>query len=89
MHFTNEGGADGAILLLRNLTGLWIIQECLRHWEKEGRHYSWNEINFAAAEAKPLQRLVDPNANEFQMPPDMPAAIRAYCKSTSSPYRIR
>jgi rhamnulokinase len=82
LHFTNEGGADGAILLLRNLTGLWIIQECLRHWEKEGRHYSWNDITFAAAEAKPLQRFVDPNANEFQMPADMPSSIRDYCKST-------
>lgn len=82
LHFTNEGGADGAILLLRNLTGLWIIQECLRAWEKEGRHYSWNDITFAAAEAKALQRLFDPNAKEFQMPSDMPGAIRAYCKDT-------
>jgi rhamnulokinase len=82
LHFTNEGSADGSILLLRNLTGLWIIQECLRSWEKEGRHYSWNDITFAAAEAKPLQRLFDPNAKEFQMPSDMPGAIRAYCKGT-------
>jgi rhamnulokinase len=82
LHFTNEGGADGAILLMRNLTGLWIIQECLRHWESEGRHYSWNDLISAAAGAKPLQRFVDPDAIEFQMPPDMPSAIRSYCKST-------
>jgi rhamnulokinase len=82
LQFTNEGSADGTILLLRNLTGLWIIQECLRHWEKEGRHYSWNDITFAAAEARPLRRFFDPNAKEFQMPPDMPAAIGAYCKGT-------
>jgi rhamnulokinase len=82
LHFTNEGSADGGILLLRNLTGLWIIQECLRSWEREGRHYSWNDITFAAAEAKPLQRFFDPNAKEFQMPSDMPGAIRAYCKGT-------
>jgi rhamnulokinase len=82
LQFTNEGSADGTILLLRNLTGLWIVQECLRHWEKEGRHYSWNDITFAAAEAKPLQRLFDPNAKEFQMPPDMPEAIRGYCQAT-------
>jgi rhamnulokinase len=82
LHFTNEGSADGAILLLRNLTGLWIIQECLRCWEREGRHYSWNDITFAAAEAKALQRFFDPNAREFQTPSDMPGAIRAYCKAT-------
>jgi rhamnulokinase len=82
LHFTNEGSADGAILLLRNLTGLWIIQECLRHWEKDGRHYSWNDITLAAAKAKPLRSLFDPNAKGFQMPHDMPGAIRAYCKET-------
>ena len=82
LQFTNEGSADGAILLLRNLTGLWIIQECLRLWEKEGRHYSWNDITFAAAAAKPLQRVFDPNARDFQMPADMPGTIRAYCQRT-------
>jgi rhamnulokinase len=82
LHFTNEGSADGGLLLLRNLTGLWIIQECLRCWEKEGRHYNWSDITSAAVEAKPLQRFFDPNATEFHMPSDMPAAIRAYCKGT-------
>ena len=82
LQFTNEGSADGAILLLRNLTGLWIIQECLRLWEKEGRHYSWNDVTFAAAAAKPLQRVFDPNARDFQMPADMPGTIRAYCQRT-------
>ncbi len=82
LHFTNEGSADGSILLLRNLTGLWIVQECQRHWEKEGRHCSWNDLTFAASEAQPLQRLFDPNAREFQNPHDMPAAIRAFCKRT-------
>ena len=85
LHFTNEGSADGSILLLRNLTGLWIVQECQRHWEKEGRHCSWNDLTFAAAEAQPLQRLIDPNAREFQNPQDMPSAIRAYCKATRQP----
>jgi rhamnulokinase len=82
LHFTNEGSADGAILLLRNLTGLWIIQECLRRWELGGHCYSWNDITLAAANAKPLQRLFDPNAKEFQMPADMPGAIRSYCQGT-------
>ena len=82
LQFTNEGSADGAVLLLRNITGLWIIQECLRHWEKENRRYSWNDITLAASESKPLQRLFDPTAREFQTPPDMPQAIRTYCRDT-------
>ena len=85
LHFTNEGSADGSILLLRNLTGLWIVQECQRHWEKEGRHCSWNDLTFAASEAHSLQRLIDPNAREFSSPHDMPAAIRAWCKTTRQP----
>jgi len=82
LEFTNEGSADGATLLLRNLTGLWIIQECLRQWEQENRRYSWNDITLAASESKALQRLFDPNAREFQMPSDMPEAIRTYCRAT-------
>ena len=82
LHFTNEGSADGSILLLRNLTGLWIVQQCQRQWEKEGRHCSWNDLTFAAAEAHALQHLIDPNAREFQNPHDMPTAIRGWCKAT-------
>jgi rhamnulokinase len=85
LHFTNEGSADGSILLMRNLTGLWIVQECQRHWEKEGRHCNWNDLTFAAAEAHPLQRLIDPNAGEFVSPHDMPAAIRTWCKGSRQP----
>jgi rhamnulokinase len=82
LQFTNEGAADGSILLLRNITGLWIVQECLRHWKKEGRQYSWSEITLAASEAKPLLGLFDPNAKEFQLPSEMPKAIRDYCRGT-------
>jgi rhamnulokinase len=85
LRFTNEGSADGSILLIRNLTGLWILQECQRHWEKEGRHSSWNDLTFAAQEALPLQRLIDPNAREFQSPHDMPEAIRGWCKASGQP----
>ena len=83
LQFTNEGSADGATLLLRNLTGLWILQECLRHWKREDCHYSWNDITSAAAVTAPLQRIFDPNAAEFQAPSDMPRAIRDYCKCTA------
>lgn len=79
---TNEGGAGGRSLLLRNLTGLWIVQECQKQWEREGAGYGWREIVSAAEEAGPAVAWIDPNDAAFQAPGDMPAAIRAYCKAT-------
>ena len=85
LHFTNEGGCGGASLLLRNLTGLWLLQECLRQWEKEGHAYTWDELIAAAAAAQPFRSLLYPNADGFQAPGDMLLAIRNYCKSTAQP----
>lgn len=77
--FTNEGGADGAVLLLKNITGLWIVQECLRHWASEGHPYTWSELVSATEAAKAFQCFIDPDAPGFQARCDMPRAIRAYC----------
>lgn len=80
--FTNEGGADGSLLLLKNITGLWIVQECLRHWSGEAFRYSWSDLVSAAEAAPKFQSFIDPDAHEFQAPCDMPRAIRQYCKAT-------
>ena len=80
--FTNEGGAAGSTLLLKNMTGLWIVQECLRHWSGSAYSYSWTDLTSAAEEASPLQCFIDPDAPEFQGPCDMPRAIRDYCVVT-------
>lgn len=77
--FTNEGAADGAVLLLKNLTGLWILQECMRSWTAAGKKYNWTEIEQAASAAAPFGAVIDPNDAAFQMPRDMPAAIAAWC----------
>ncbi len=79
--FTNEGGADGAVLLLKNITGLWIVQECLRQWASEGSQFTWSELVSAAESARALQCFIDPDAQEFQAQCDMPRAIRAYCQA--------
>ena len=50
--FTNEGGCGGSTLLMRNITGLWILQECLRQWEKEGKGCGWDELIAAAKAAE-------------------------------------
>lgn len=82
--FTNEGAADGSLLLLKNMTGLWIVQECLRQWESEGRNYTWVELISGAEAAKGFQFLINPDADQFQAPCDMPRAIRQSCAASGS-----
>lgn len=80
--FTNEGSVDGKFLLLKNLAGLWMIEECMRAWEREGECFSWEDVMRAAAEAPSHRTLLDPNDDQFQMPPDMLAAVHEYCRCT-------
>jgi rhamnulokinase len=85
MGFTNEGGLAGKTLLLKNLTGLWPLQECRRHWRRGGRDYGWEELLTLADEAEPFRSLIDPEAPDFLSPDDMPAAIRGFCLRTGQP----
>ncbi len=85
LNFTNEGGVAGTIRLLKNVTGLWLLQECQRHWQREGHSYSWPELVAEAEAAPPLRSLVDPDAPDFLAPPDMPAALRAFCQRSGQP----
>ncbi|MEN9937175.1 MAG: hypothetical protein RLZZ387_3754 [Chloroflexota bacterium] len=85
LNFTNEGGVAGTIRFLKNVGGLWLLQECQRRWEREGQSYSWPQLVALAERVHPLKSLVDPDAPEFLNPDDMPAAIREYCRRTSQP----
>ncbi len=85
---TNEGGVGGTIRFLKNVGGLWLLQECQRQWEREGHTYSWPDLVALAEAAAPLRSLVDPDAPEFLSPDDMPTAIRAYCQSTNQPVPV-
>jgi rhamnulokinase len=82
---TNEGGVCDTIRLLKNITGLWVIQECRRTWMQEGTKLSWEEIVGLAAAAPAFTALIDVDAHEFIAPGDMPARIRAYCAATGQP----
>lgn len=82
-NFTNEGGVGGTTRLLKNITGLWLVQECRRVWNQAGKEYRWDALNRLSAEASPLRSLIDPDHASFQAPGDMPEAIRAYCRQTS------
>ena len=82
LNFTNEGGVGGSTRLLKNICGLWLVQECRRHWNQEGVQYTWEHLTREAAEATPLTALVDVDDRSFLSPADMPEAIRAYCRRT-------
>ena len=85
LHFTNEAGCNGSALLLRNLPGLWLLQECLRQWQIAGHAYTWEDLIASAAAAKPLRSILYPGFSAFLAPPDMLQTIRAFCQSTAQP----
>lgn len=78
--FTNEGGVCGTIRLLKNITGLWLIQECRRNWEAEGLKVDFGEIARLASEAEAFTAFIDPDDPVFAEPGDMPARIQAWCR---------
>jgi len=81
--FTNEGGCAGKTLLMRNITGLWILQECVRQWEREGKKCGWSEIIAAAKESAAFRQVILPNAPEFGAPGNMLEAIRGFCRNSA------
>jgi rhamnulokinase len=82
LNFTNEGGIGGTTRLLKNIAGLWLLQECRRTWTAAARPYSWDELNRLADAARPRLSLVDPDDPRFAAPTDMPRAIAEYCRET-------
>ena len=84
-NLTNEGGVGGTYRLLRNITGLWLLHECRRSWAEQGHEHSFEELVALARTASPLRSFVDPNADVFVEPGDMPGRIRAFCKETRQP----
>lgn len=81
-NLTNEGGYGGKISFLKNITGLWLIQESRRWWIKEGMEYSFSELEAMAVKAKPYQAFIDPDAAEFAPSGNIPLRIQEYCKRT-------
>jgi rhamnulokinase len=84
-NITNEGGVGNTIRFLKNITGLWLLQECRNQWQREGNSFSWEELLAAARQAKPRVAFVDPDHAMFLCPPNMPEALRSFCKATRQP----
>jgi rhamnulokinase len=85
VNLTNEGGYADTVRLLRNVMGLWILQECRRQWAREGRSYDYPELAGMASTAPGLVSLVNPDDVLFLPPGDMPRRIREYCAATGQP----
>ena len=84
-NFTNEIGIDGTVRYLRNVMGLWLLQECARAWAAPGREVSLEQLVADAARAEPLRLVFDPDEPRFLPPGDMPARIGAACRDLGQP----
>jgi len=82
-NFTNEAGAGGKIRFLKNIAGMWLLEECRAAWALEGHNFTYDELMESAAAAKPRVATIDPDA--FIEPGHMPARIAEYCQSTGQP----
>ena len=78
-NFTNEGGVFGTWRLSKNIMGLWLVQECRRYWREHGEDISYDELTRLAAEAKPFLAVIEPDADLFFHPGEMPERIRKFC----------
>ncbi len=83
LNYTNEGGINNTVRLLKNIMGLWIQQECKRHWEKLGETVSFNELDAACEEAAPFAAVIDVDDPTFFEPNNMPIKIQDYCRRTN------
>ncbi|MCG8586862.1 MAG: rhamnulokinase [Pirellulales bacterium] len=85
LNFTNEGGVGSTLRVLKNITGLWIIQECRRIWHQEGRDYDWSALVQMAMETPRLASVVNPDHPALVAPSNMPEAIRKLCRESGQP----
>ncbi|MBE6772878.1 MAG: rhamnulokinase [Ruminococcaceae bacterium] len=85
LELSNEVGANGKINFLKNISGLWLIQETRRDLEKTDRKYSYNELELLARESESFRSFVDPDAPELSAHGNLPDKIRDYCRKTNQP----
>ena len=84
-NFSNEGTIQGGFRPLKNIMGLWLIQECRRDWQKAGQILSWNDIVEKAKKAEPFRSIINPDYGEFFANGRMVEKIRSFCRKTNQP----
>lgn len=80
-NLTNEGGVAGTFRLLKNVMGLWIVQQCRATWRRAGKDYSYDELGRMAEAAVPLRSIIDPDDGRFLPPGDHPRLIADLCRA--------
>ncbi|HNX56715.1 MAG TPA: FGGY-family carbohydrate kinase [Prolixibacteraceae bacterium] len=85
LNFTNEGGIEGTTRFLKNITGMWLLEQCLKEWKKEGITYAYEKLVKMAESAPAFQSLIDPDHASFANPVCMTKAICEYCAATGQP----
>ncbi len=85
LNVTNEGGIDRTYRLLKNIMGLWLVQECKRSFERRGKSYDYAELTRLAGQARPLRSLVNPDDLAFLKPDDMVTALQKWCGDFGEP----
>jgi len=85
LNLTNEGGIDGTYRLLKNIMGLWLVQQCKRAFDSRGSKMEYAQLAALAAKAAPLRSIVNPDDSRFLNPPDMPKAIQSFCRESKQP----
>ena len=84
-NFTNEAGYGGTTRFLKNIVGLWLLQESRRDWIRQGMRLSFDDLDVQANASEPFRSLINPNAERFLKPGNMPAKIADYCRETGQP----
>jgi len=82
LNFTNEGGIEGTTRFLKNITGMWLLEQCLKEWKKEGITYAYEKLVLMAESGTAFQSLIDPDHASFANPISMTNAITDYCERT-------
>ncbi|GAB6010266.1 rhamnulokinase [Dysgonomonas reticulitermitis] len=83
LNFTNEGGVEGTVRFLKNITGMWLLEQCRKEWEIAGKQYTYPEIVALSGSVNGFQSLVDPDHPSFANPGSMTRAIADFCKETN------
>ena len=81
-NFTNEGGVEGTTRFLKNICGMWILEQCRKEWEREGKNYTYPQIVEMACSAGPFTTFINPDDSSFANPQSMLKAIEAFCLRT-------
>ena len=82
INITNEGGFGGTTGFLKNIIGLWLIQESRRQWQREGKDYSYADLEKLALSEEPFKCFIDPDAPEFVPQGNIPERVREFCRKT-------